>query len=309
MTGFSIRSFATTEAAIAAPVVNTPKSIRSAMSIENLLSDPVEGPASQEPASSPSQKTATCDAHEAGSAAAQDLACTDEDMVEPSDAQDSTGAWSSIEREFECMYDEYSQCRTGQYTLSLARKVISNHFGRNKACTRLIDDWPLFCRKHYQRATYNSEQWQRRKVALIIRQFGIINTKYPGMTYTVALKKSEMDRLNTFARAMDAGLSPQEAGAKVAPVADVKSFQAPIDVLRELQHHLGPNKTMADVTQTMVDINKMLQDGDTKEIPAIEFLMEAPETKTTKSPQAVSKASPAGARVSPKGAVKKPGRK
>jgi hypothetical protein len=36
--------------------------------------------------------------------------------------------------------DDYNECKTGQYTMDLSRKVISDHFGRNKACTRIIKD-------------------------------------------------------------------------------------------------------------------------------------------------------------------------
>ncbi|KAF2749590.1 hypothetical protein M011DRAFT_389580, partial [Sporormia fimetaria CBS 119925] len=181
---------------------------------------------------------------------------------------------TQTKREFRCMNDEYSECRTGQYTLKLSRKVISNHFGRNKACTRLITSWPLFCRKHYQRATYKPALWQRRKVALILRQFAIIEEQFPGTTYTVSLKKSEMERLNTFARAMDSGKTASEAGALVKEEEGGKAFMAPIDVLRELQHELGRGKTLDDVRGVMALVNTMLRDGETKEVPSIEFLPE-----------------------------------
>jgi hypothetical protein len=145
---------------------------------------------------------------------------------------------ANIEREFTCVNDEYTRCRTGQYTKDLSRKVISDHFGRNKACTRDITDWPLFCRKHYQRATYNKALWQIRKLNLILRQFNIINRQFPGTTYDIVLKKSEESRLNEYSRKIAAGLAAADAAAAVAP-RPAKHFEAPIDVLRELDQYLG----------------------------------------------------------------------
>ena len=52
-------------------------------------------------------------------------------------------------------------------------------------------DWPLFCRKHYQRATYNQKLWQSRKITLMLRQFNIIEAQFPGTKYIVAPKKTE----------------------------------------------------------------------------------------------------------------------
>ncbi|KAF2258005.1 hypothetical protein CC78DRAFT_549467 [Lojkania enalia] len=207
-----------------------------------------------------------------------------------------------VVREFVCMNDEFSECRTGQYTLSLSRKVISNHFGRNKGCTRQIHDWPLFCRKHYQRATYKPDLWQRRKINLIARQLDVIENLHPGTTYDVSLKKSEMNRLNEYARKVSAGIPAGEAEAAVAPDAEVKAFQAPISVLRELQLYLGEKK-LEDVKEIVALILDMLKKGETKEVPSIEFLPFFPGTRkaTTKFTDKSS--------VSKKGAIKKPSRK
>jgi hypothetical protein len=146
------------------------------------------------------------------------------------------------EREFICMNDEHTRCMTGQYTKDLSRKVISDHFGRNKACTRDITDWPLFCRKHYQRATYNKKKWQIRKVQLILRQFDVIEKQFPGTTYDIAFKKSEEARLNSYSRSVAAGMKQDDAMDKVAPK-EGKHFEAPIDVLRELDQYVGTGKS------------------------------------------------------------------
>lgn len=215
-------------------------------------------------------------------------------------------------REFECMFTDEA-CNTKQVTLNLSRKVISNHFGRNKACTRRITEWPLFCRKHYQRATYQPDTWQLRKITLIERQFQTIERTDPGTTYTVSLKKSEMDRLNTFARATDSGLSAPEAGKLVAPNPDVKSFQAPIDVLRELQYELGSGKTYTQVLHILSVIFSMVKKNETQQVPSIEFLPEFPSLKPVKAKAPAApkktktpKAKGTGGRVSSKGAVQKP---
>ncbi|KAH6633281.1 hypothetical protein C7974DRAFT_309058 [Boeremia exigua] len=223
----------------------------------------------------------------------------------------------SVEREFVCMNDEYSKCRTGQYTLALSRKVISDHFGRNKACTRDLTDWPLFCRKHYQRATYNKELWQIRKVKLILRQFDVIEAEFPGTTYDITLKKSEEDRLNEYSRKVAGGMSSEAAAAAVAPVTG-KAFEAPIDVLRELDQYIGKNKAEQNAKDAMDVILQMLQGHETDQVPSIEFLPKLPgkvstprklpaKTRVAKSPsKSPSKASP---RTSTRGSVKKTNQK
>ncbi|XPS69256.1 hypothetical protein M3J09_001534 [Ascochyta lentis] len=222
-----------------------------------------------------------------------------------------------IEREFVCMNDEYTKCRTGQYTTALSRKVISDHFGRNKACTRDLRQWPLFCRKHYQRATYNKELWQVRKVKLILRQFDVIENEFPGTTYDITLKKSEEDRLNEFSRKIAGGMSAEEAAIAVAPITG-KAFEAPIDVLRELDQYIGKGKPMQKAKDAMDVILQMLQEKETEQVPSIEFLPQLPGKTPTpkKSPaKALAVKSPskspskANVRTSARGAIKKTNQK
>ncbi|KZM23734.1 uncharacterized protein EKO05_0005698 [Ascochyta rabiei] len=222
-----------------------------------------------------------------------------------------------IEREFTCMNDEYTKCRTGQYTKTLSRKVISDHFGRNKACTRDLTEWPVMCRKHYQRATYNKELWQVRKVKLILRQFDVIENEFPGTTYDITLKKSEEDRLNEFSRKIAGGMSAEAAATAVAPVAG-KAFEAPIDVLRELDQYIGKGKTLQTAKDAMDVVLQMLQEKETDQVPSIEFLPQLPgktptpkkspaKTRAAKSPsESPSKGSP---RTSARGAIKKTNQK
>jgi hypothetical protein len=247
------------------------------------------------------------------------------------DAQDVPDA----DREFICKNDMGSRCVTGQYTMELSRKVISDHFGRNKACTRDITDWPLFCRKHYQRATYNKELWQIRKLNLIHRQFDVIEAEFPGTTYDILFKKSEEARLNAYSRKIASGVTEQQAARAVAPQAG-KHFEAPIAILRELDLDLGKNKTMEEVKEVTEKILKQITDGATDQVPSIEFLPNLPgkivspkkgpktptpkKARTPKTPKSrgtpkskgtpktpKSKSNPD--RVSAKGSIKKPSHK
>jgi hypothetical protein len=196
------------------------------------------------------------------------------------------------QREFVCVNDEHTRCQTGQYTKDLSRKVISDHFGRNKACTRYITEWPLFCRKHYQRATYNKTTWQIRKVQLILRQFDIIEDEFPGTTYDVTLKKSEEARLNQYSRQVASGQTNDAAEKSVTPVSG-KHFEAPIEVLRELDQWLGRGKSYDEVKDIVDVISQMLESKECEQVPAIEFLPQLPgktvsPKKSPKSPWRVS---------------------
>ncbi|KAF3006560.1 hypothetical protein E8E13_006314 [Curvularia kusanoi] len=303
--------------------------IRDAMSLSHLLVENFEprSPAPKPPAEdfhatpplvpersvSPAKDDFTCQADTTMSEL--------EEQADVTEASDQVAAMfiddDAIEREFTCVNDEYSKCRTGQYTMALSRKVISDHFGRNKSCTRSVSEWPLFCRKHYQRATYNKDAWQIRKVRLILRQFDIIEGEYPGTTYDITLKRAEEDRLNEFSRKVAGGASLRDAAKAVAPMPG-KAFEAPIDILRELDQYLGKGKTLQQAKDTMDVIHQMLQGKETEQVPSIEFLPQLPgktptpkssptKTRLTKSPsKSPSKGSPRTPRTSARGGVKKP---
>lgn len=281
--------------ATTATTTTTQSAIRNAMSFSHLLTErtAAEAPAAVTaanyshvaPPSTPERSLSSAKDDSTGKDNTAMPESTEETATpEATEQDDAVADDDSIKREFTCMHDEFSKCRTGQYTLILSRKVISDHFGRNKACTRSVSDWPLFCRKHYQRATYNKDLWQLRKVKLILRQFDIIEREYPGTTYDVTLKRAEEDRLNEFSRKIASGMSASEAADAVAP-APGKTFEAPIDVLRELDQYLGKGKTMRQVKDTMDVIYQMLQEKDTEQVPSIEFLPQLPGKTPTPSPQ------------------------
>lgn len=122
--------------------------IRDAMSLSNLLTDAAAPKASTPELAPEVPVLETPSTPKRGSAPKEDVPASPADTVmsdltEENDDGEGTDQPTadttddeSIEREFVCMNDEYSKCRTGQYTLALSRKVISDHFGRNKACTR-----------------------------------------------------------------------------------------------------------------------------------------------------------------------------
>jgi hypothetical protein len=254
------------------------------------------------------------------SEAAGDTASDPNDFPED-DAEAEAEDVPDSEREFICKNDETSRCITGQYTKGLSRKVISDHFGRNKACTRDITDWPLFCRKHYQRATYNKQLWQIRKLNLIFRQFDVIEAQFPGTTYDIHFKKSEEARLNEYSRKVASGWS-EDAAAKAVAAVQGKHFEAPIEILRELDLDLGKKKSIDEVKEVAEKILKQITDEATLQVPAIEFLpnlpgktaspkksTKVPKTPSPKKSRAKKTSTPKGTpgRVSTKGSVKKPG--
>lgn len=218
-------------------------------------------------------------------------------------------------REFVCMNDEFATCLTKQYKLELSRKVISDHFGRNKACTRYIVDWPLFCRKHYQRATYDKSKWQLRKINLILRQLDKIEEQFPGTTYGVQFKKSEESRLNQFTRHLAGNLGYQEAKQRVAASnTNGKNYESPIDILLELDQYAGTAKTKEEVADIVDVIKQMLEEKEVEQVPSIEFLPQIPSYLLTPSPKKkksitttpkTPKTPKTPSRISGKGSIKK----
>lgn len=305
--------------------------VRDTMSFSNILSSPAADSTDVlasapvlEPPSTPKNNAVVAKEEEV---TPPDTAMTDlVDTVEGGEEDDGGSEAEEDDvpdedREFICMNDNHTRCKTGQYTKILSRKVISDHFGRNKACTRDITQWPLFCRKHYQRATYNKKLWQIRKLDLIHRQFDVIGDEFPGTTYDIVFKKSEEARLNEYSRKVASGMSEADAKNCVVPKPG-KHFEAPIDILRELYMEVGKGKTIDEVKTIAELIHKMLEDESTEQVPSIEFLPQLPG-KVVPSPVKVSKTpSPKKGsrvktpstkgipgRVSSKGSVEKSGKK
>jgi hypothetical protein len=182
--------------------------------------------------------------------------------------------------------------------MHLARKTISDHFGRNKACTRLITGWPLFCRKHYQRCTYHRHNWQLHKIDLIKTMFRTIDRQFPGIEYTVQMKKSEENRINEYAREQAFASKNKEPVFEAPPAipAKGKSFEAPMSLLVKLMDRMGKDRSMRFCRATMNIIKEEVEADKSGrlELPSIEFLPQIPKLK-----------SPRKSRVSKSGAIQK----
>ncbi|KAF2642779.1 hypothetical protein P280DRAFT_548202 [Massarina eburnea CBS 473.64] len=291
-----------------------PDDIRAAMSVTNLLTPPAQ--ADSPPAIAADEISQAV----AGDSSSSPTAKNSFPIGYPTPEQDvDMNGNASPVREFECLNDPQNPCGTDQYTMELSRKGISHHFGRNKASTRLIDFWPLRCRKHYQRSTYTLDAWELRKVALINEQFDEMERHFPGIQYTVTFKKAEENRLNTFSRKLAQGYSVAAAEAEVAHNPKARSFEAPIKILRELEAGLGPNKSIEDVKETLEVIKDMVKHKESQKVPIIEFVPQLnkqrhPIEVVKKAPRSASKTSApkkkapkkkAVSRVSEKGSIRK----
>jgi hypothetical protein len=133
-----------------------------------------------------------------------------------------------------------------------------------------------------------------------------------GTLYNVTMKKSEEQRLNLYSRKIAQGQTEAEAKAAVEPDENNrKSFEAPIKVLCYLEAGMGENKTIDDVKETVSVIRTMFENGETLQIPSIEFLPQLDKAgkPTKREPKVSTPKTPkkkAGSRVSESGGIQKP---
>ncbi|KAF2768562.1 hypothetical protein EJ03DRAFT_375246 [Teratosphaeria nubilosa] len=93
----------------------------------------------------------------------------------------------------------------GNQNKGYGRKTISDYLGRNKKETKSIDPevWHTYCRKCYQRLTYQAEKggadgrfrWHIRNLRI---QFARLRLWRPEATFTIKLVKSMIDRSNEY---------------------------------------------------------------------------------------------------------------
>ncbi|QKX62914.1 uncharacterized protein TRUGW13939_10082 [Talaromyces rugulosus] len=76
------------------------------------------------------------------------------------------------------------------------RKVVSHIFGRNKICTVFIPDecWVWWCRKHYQRCRYHTDNWALKQIEILYENLDKIEGWGGVESFTLALRKRETDR-------------------------------------------------------------------------------------------------------------------
>lgn len=226
------------------------------------------------------------------------------------------GSSSRPTREYDCCYQLPDECgvqkQGEQLTLRECRPCVSDHFGRNKACTKLIPRLVRFCRKHYQRSAYHKERWPFQKCELILMQLDWIEEDVPNVTFEIILKKSEMMRLSADSIAKASGSNSNKGKTKAAaetttstssnptakpkgkgkakedddddyasppstPADDSKSklFEAPIHILRHIETTFcGRNKTVSDCVDVVDWLRDHLDQGTLEDLPVVEFLPE-----------------------------------
>ncbi|KAL1648368.1 hypothetical protein SLS58_002121 [Diplodia intermedia] len=162
---------------------------------------------------------------------ADDDDCNGNDLNEGSDPAN---------REFTC-WVMGDKCNTGQHTLNLSRKMVSDYFGRNKSGTKKVDAgrWIRACRKHYQRKSYQ-DQWRWHKGNVVVQQLRMIaaQQQQPPPRFRVSLKSSEARRLSDYKqRLVDERRLFDRTAPEVTAVADAdgaEAGQAPLAVLQDI---------------------------------------------------------------------------
>jgi hypothetical protein len=91
----------------------------------------------------------------------------------------------------------------------------------------------------------------------------------------------------------------EKAAEDVAPQPG-KAFEAPIDVLRELDMVIGRGKTQEEAKLIVDMILQMLEEQECDQVPSIEFLPRIPGKEKTPSPKKKSPAKRATTPKSPK---------
>ncbi|KAK0663748.1 hypothetical protein DIS24_g1116 [Lasiodiplodia hormozganensis] len=147
-------------------------------------------------------------------------------------------------REFTCWVRQ-DGCATGQYTLDLSRKMVSDYFGRNKAGTRKVQEgrWIRACRKHYQRKSYQ-DQWRWHKGFVVIQQLRLIAEQQPSppLRFKVSLKSSEEKRLDRYKSTLVDQKRLFDANADEATHVDHdQPDHAPLAVLQEIKEFVKAN--------------------------------------------------------------------
>lgn len=147
-------------------------------------------------------------------------------------------------REFTCWVRQ-DGCATGQYTLDLSRKMVSDYFGRNKAGTRKVQEgrWIRACRKHYQRKSYQ-DQWRWHKGFVVIQQLRLIAEQQPSppLRFKVSLKSSEEKRLDRYKSTLVDQKRLFDANADEATRVDHdQPDHAPLAVLQEIKEFVKAN--------------------------------------------------------------------
>lgn len=118
----------------------------------------------------------------------------------------------------ECQFSDES-CTSGSTHF---RKVISHIFGRNKKCTIGIPKyvWIHFCRKHYQRARYRTNEWPFKQCELALDTVSNMKEWRGVQSFDLRLRRRE-------ARRTSGGDEPLNQAPQVDDVPVESANQAP----------------------------------------------------------------------------------
>lgn len=132
--------------------------------------------------------------------------------------------------------------------LSPDRKVTSHYFGRNKKETRAIPEscWVLYCRQHYQRCRYRSSDAAFAAIQMDLVRRTVYNLEQSKQvkSFTIALRKRAMDRLNVEDRMNKENLDAKNRGVPPphGPTDKIESCRE-----RWLVRFCGANQSFANV--------------------------------------------------------------
>jgi hypothetical protein len=192
------------------------------------------------------------------------------------------------------------------------RKVVSHIFGRNKICTVFIPDecWVWWCRKHYQRCRYHTDNWALKQIEILYENLDKIEGWGGVESFTLALRKRETDRnvdLSTdkvpASRRRAAGRASSSAtktktsnttttttigkeapGDGEAPVklsVSGRPIRSPVNIAspvpRFLQEHVGQKKSFSQVREILHEIklyvrHEFFQNNKEVSFPDVEIL-------------------------------------
>jgi hypothetical protein len=169
---------------------------------------------------------------------------------------------------FDCEYQIAGGCRTGQFDLNDSRTCVSDYFGRNKAATAKIKRPIRWCRKHYQRASFQKDTWQLNKMVLILEQLDRIEEDDAGTTYTIGIKRSELQRLSDY----------NNSGKKnPVDLQDLQPGEAPYPILQHIfDNYKGNNRTIDECKSLVNWVRGEREAGRVQHIPQFEMVPEWP---------------------------------
>jgi hypothetical protein len=154
-----------------------------------------------------------------------------------------------------------------QYSLKESRKCVSDFFGRNKTCTKLIAQPIIWCRAHYQQKGYHKRTWRFERLQLVSEQFRRIEKQEPSILYTLVPIRGESERIISIVE-KDKDIPPKEATHGRG-----QHYRAPRWALMRIYNRfVGENFTMEDCIEFLTWAEKHMKLGHLQQIPQIEFL-------------------------------------